>query len=63
MITNREVEVLQKISYGFTADQIAGQLHVTNHTIISHKKNLLIKLDASNAPELVRKGFELGILR
>lgn len=61
-ITKREKEVLYKISMGLTSKEIAQNLYLSHHTIISHKKKLLDKLDASNSPELVRKGFQFGIL-
>jgi len=62
MISTREKQVLESISYGYTVKEIAKKLFLSSHTIISHKKNLCQKLEASNAPELVRKGFELGLL-
>jgi len=61
-ITKREQEVLENISLGYTTKEIAHMLYLSSHTIISHKKKLLEKLDAVNGPELVRKGFVLGVL-
>lgn len=62
MISQREQQVLENISYGYTAKEIASMLYVSNHTIISHKKNIQEKLGAANGAEMVRKGFQLGIL-
>ncbi len=62
MITQREQQVLQHISFGLTDKEIANRLYISSHTIISHKKNLREKLSAANAPELVRIGFQLGYL-
>ena len=62
MITPREREVLENISFGYTVKEIANRLYLSSHTIISHKKNLCSKLDAANGPELVRKGFQFGYL-
>ena len=61
-LSSREVQVLKGISYGLTTKEIAGQLYLSDHTIISYRKSLFEKLDALNAPSLVRKGFELGVL-
>lgn len=62
IITQREQEVLENISFGYTTKEIASRLFLSSHTIISHKKKLLEKLSAANSPELVRKGFQHGIL-
>ena len=61
-ISSREQQVLQKISEGLTTKEIARHLYLSNHTIITYRKNLFQKLEALNAPALVRRGFELGLL-
>ncbi|MEL6123402.1 MAG: helix-turn-helix transcriptional regulator [Bacteroidota bacterium] len=61
-LTTRERDVLHGISQGYTTKEIASQLYLSDHTIISYRKSLLSKLQAMNAPAMVRKGFELGIL-
>lgn len=61
-ITSREKEVLHLIAYEYTSKEIANQLYLSPHTVISHRKNLLIKLDVKNVAGLVRRGFELGLL-
>ncbi len=63
MVTQREKEVLYKISYGLTTKEIATQLYLSIHTVISHRQNLLEKMDAKNTAGLIRKGFEKGLLR
>ncbi len=57
------MQVLKDISLGYTIKEIASRLYLSEHTIITHKKKLLYKLDAMNSPSLVRKGFEAGILQ
>lgn len=61
-ISLRETEILSLISHGKTALEIASELFISHHTVISHKKNLLMKLEATNQASLVRRGFELGYL-
>ncbi len=61
-ISIRETEVLSLISQGRTAVEIASELFISPHTVVSHKRNLLVKLDATNQASLVRRGFELGYL-
>ncbi len=61
-ISPREKEVLFLIAYENTAKEIAAKLYISNHTAVSHRKNLLEKLKVSNTAGLVRRGFELGLL-
>lgn len=61
-ISTREIEVLNLVSLGYTAKEMAQQLFLSHWTIQDHKRNLIEKLDCNNAPAAVRKGFELGLL-
>ena len=61
-LTIREIEVLHLISQELTMKEIACKLHLSIHTVISHKRNLLIKMDARNMAGLVRRGFEFQLL-
>lgn len=61
-ITRREIQVLHEVSRGLTTKQIATQLYISNHTVISHKKRLMEKMSAKNMAEMVRRGFEIGLL-
>ena len=61
-LTQRESEVLTGISHGRTTKEIAHTLFLSDHTIVSYRKILLDKLNAANAADLVRRGFEHGYL-
>lgn len=61
-ITNREKEVLNLISYGYTFIDIAHMLYISTETVKTHVKNLNTKLNTGKSQYMVRKGFELGIL-
>ena len=43
-LTSRELEVLQLVAYGFLNKQIADNLSISLHTVISHRKNITRKL-------------------
>ena len=62
-ITSREKEVLQLVAHEHTTHEIASLLYLSSHTIASHKKNIKYKLNARNTAGMVRRGFELGLLR
>ena len=61
-ISNRELEILHLVAYEHSTKEIAKELFLSEHTVLSHRKNLLIKMDAKNTAGLVRRGFERGIL-
>lgn len=61
-ISKREQEVLRLVAYEMTTKEIAAELYISNHTAISHRKNLMEKLEVKNTAGLVRRAFELGFL-
>ncbi len=61
-ITKREKEVLVLMCEGFTNREISEKLFLSEHTVISHRKNLLIKLKARNSVEMVKIALEKGLI-
>lgn len=53
VFTKREVNVLQYLAEGLGSKQIADKLNLSEHTIITHKKNMLQKTNAKNTTEMV----------
>jgi DNA-binding CsgD family transcriptional regulator len=62
VITRRECEILKLIADGFTNQEIADQLFISNSTVDSHRKNLLLKFDSKNSAMLVKKAISKGII-
>lgn len=44
LLSSREKEVLKQVALGYTNQEIADKLHISKHTVISHRKNLTAKL-------------------
>lgn len=61
-ISSREKEVLKHLAAGNSAKTIAAELFISENTVITHRKNLIQKLQVKNSAELIKKGFELNIL-
>ena len=57
-LSKKEMEVLRLIAKGLTNPQIAETLFRSEHTIKSHRKNLLSKLGVNNTAGLVRFAFK-----
>lgn len=54
--------MLYLTAHEYTITMIADKLFISHHTVISHRKKLLAKLQVKNVAGLVRRGFELGLL-
>ena len=61
-LTDREIEVLKLIAAELSTKEIADKMHLSENTIESYRKNLLIKLNAKNMAGLVLKGMQMGII-
>lgn len=53
-LSPRENEVLEMISNGFLSKEIAGMLHISDSTVVTHRKNLISKLNVRNTAELIK---------
>lgn len=53
-LTDRQLEVFRLIGEGKTAAQIAKILHISVHTVETHRDNIKQKLNISNVTELTR---------
>ncbi|NQZ78573.1 MAG: response regulator transcription factor [Ekhidna sp.] len=62
-ITKREFEVIELITQGKSTAQIAEKLHLSVHTINSHRKNILKKLKLGSPAELIVYALESGLVR
>ena len=51
-LTRREIEVLQLLTKGYSNKEIADQLFVSTHTVISHRKNVSEKTGIKSASGL-----------
>lgn len=61
-VTLREMQVLSYMARGNSSKQIAHDLFISEHTVISHRKNLLRKLGARNTAHLIFKGVRRGLI-
>lgn len=62
-LTQRETQVLILISQEATNHEIAELLYISQHTVVTYRKNLLQKLAVRNTAGMIRRAFELGYLR
>lgn len=61
-LTRREKEILQLLAKGFTSNEIASRLFLSNYTVDTHRKNMLQKFNVHNTQSLVNIAHELKIM-
>jgi LuxR family maltose regulon positive regulatory protein len=60
-LTEREQEILQMVSKGFSNREIASGLFISLGTVKKHLNNIFSKLDVKNRTQAVNRGIELGL--
>jgi DNA-binding CsgD family transcriptional regulator len=58
-ITPREAEVLAYLAKGFSTIEISNALGISSHTIETHRRSLLLKFEAKNSVELIKKASKV----
>ncbi|RKT01128.1 response regulator transcription factor [Chryseobacterium defluvii] len=61
-LTKREKEILSFIAQGYSGNEISKILILSEHTIRTHRKNILRKTNSRNSKELLKKAFEWGLI-
>jgi DNA-binding NarL/FixJ family response regulator len=61
-LSSREREVLRLIAGGFSAKEVASQLHISTKTVEAHRTSLMRKVGARKATELVRLAVRHGLI-
>ena len=61
-LTARELEVVKLVVDGISSKEIADRLHLSHHTVYTHRKNVMKKLSINSTPELVRYAITTGLV-
>ena len=61
-LTSREKDVLELIAQEFTTNEIAEKLFISHHTVESHRKNLISKLQVRGVSGLVKYAIQSGLV-
>ena len=60
-LTEREVEIIRLMAKGHDSKNMAAALFISQHTVQSHRKNIMRKLDLHSAAEVTRFALENGL--
>lgn len=61
-LSRREIEIIKLLAEGFTSVQIGEKLFISDHTVRTHRKNILRKTGAVNTTQLVQFALNNHIL-
>ncbi|WP_425392794.1 response regulator [Ekhidna sp.] len=61
-LSEREVEIIRKLGDGMTSAQISDDLFISEHTVKTHRKNILRKLNLHSSSELIQYALNNGII-
>jgi DNA-binding CsgD family transcriptional regulator len=59
LLTQREKEILHLISEGLSTKMIADRCHISIHTVETHRRHLLEKIQVRNSMELVKEASKV----
>jgi DNA-binding NarL/FixJ family response regulator len=62
VLTERESEITALIASGLTNKEIADQLHLSHHTVHTHRKNIIKKLGVKSVSELTVYAMNVGLI-
>lgn len=60
-LSTREIQITKLLVKGNTNKEIANHLNISHHTVHTHRRNIMGKLEVNNITELIRAANDLGI--
>jgi PAS domain S-box-containing protein len=61
-LSQRELEIVRAIAFGSTGPEIADELQISHHTVRTHVRNAMSKVDARSRAHLVAKTLGDGVI-
>jgi DNA-binding NarL/FixJ family response regulator len=62
MVTRRERAILNLIAQGYKNKEIAGELYISEKTVMESQMNLMRKLNVSNIASVIDQALEKGLV-
>lgn len=62
LITEREIDIVRLLSNGYNSKEIGDMLFISEHTVNTHRRNMVRKLDLRNSYQLIVWAFKERIL-
>jgi DNA-binding NarL/FixJ family response regulator len=61
-LSAREVEIIHCVAEGNNSKEIANKLYISEHTVKTHRRNIMHKLSVKTSAELIHLATEKGII-
>ena len=61
-LSAREVEIIQCVAQGNNSREIATKLFISEHTVKTHRRNIMHKLNVKTSAELINLAIDKGII-
>jgi PAS domain S-box-containing protein len=62
LLSKREIDVLFYLCEGLNSIGIAEKLFISRHTVDTHRRKILAKMEVENTGQLIRKALELEVI-
>lgn len=62
-LSEREIDIIRYIASGLATSEIAKALDISVHTIGTHRKRILPKINARNTADITRYAIRVGIIK
>lgn len=59
-LTDKEIQILSLIAKGLSNKEISEKLFISIHTVYTHRKNIIKKLNLTSTAELTKYAYSLG---
>jgi DNA-binding CsgD family transcriptional regulator len=61
LLSGREMQIVKLLCEGNSTPKIANKLHLSEHTVKTHRKNILQKMEVKNTMDIVKIAYEKGL--
>jgi len=62
ILSEREVEIIKCLAEGLNTKDIADQLFISEHTVKTHRRNIMHKMNVKTSAELVKKAIDSDLI-
>lgn len=62
VLTARETEILTLLASGYSTQRVADELHLSPHTVHTHRKSIIRKLSIKSPTEFVIYALDFGLI-
>jgi two-component system invasion response regulator UvrY len=63
VLTARETEILTLLASGYSTQKVADELHLSPHTVHTHRKSIIRKLSIKSPTEFVIYALDFGLIK